>query len=413
MTRHLLRLIWNRRRANFLIITEIFFAFLVLFAVVVLALQMANNYRQPLGYDIENVWTISITSELRPGNDEDRQATRARFVQMLQTARDFKEVEAACASFTGPYLGGSWTSGFTLRGKQVNYAINNVTDDCQAVLRLPVTQGRWFSRSDDADSATPIVANERFARDVFGSDPASAIGQIVPPPDDEAPLKPGDRRERSRLVGIVPEFRQHGELSTPEGYILRRVNLLTAEGTDVPSRLLVRVRPGTSAEFEEPLVRRLQAVVPDWAFEVRPLSLVRADNLSGRMLPLTAVGTIAGFLLLMVALGLTGVLWQNVTQRTREIGLRRAKGATAGHIQRQVLGELALMTTLAVLVAVVLLVQVPLLPLPELFTLVPGYVFAGAILLSVLVMYLLTLVCAWYPARLATRIQPADALHYE
>ena len=60
-----------------------------------------------------------------------------------------------------------------------------------------------------------------------------------------------------------------------------------------------------------------------------------------------AVGVVAGFLMLMVALGLTGVLWQNVTQRTREIGLRRAKGATARRIHRQILGELLVMTTLA------------------------------------------------------------------
>ena len=44
-------------------------------------------------------------------------------------------------------------------------------------------------------------------------------------------------------------------------------------------------------------------------------------------MPLIAVGLVAGFLMLMVALGLLGVLWQNVTQRTREMGLRRAKGA--------------------------------------------------------------------------------------
>ena len=72
----------------------------------------------------------------------------------------------------------------------------------------------------------------------------------------------------------------------------------------------------------------------------------------------------AGFLLLMVALGLTGVVWQNVTQRIREIGLRRAKGARIENIHRQILGELVVMTSLALLVGVLLVAQVPLLPLP-------------------------------------------------
>ena len=50
MTRHLLRLIWNRKRQNFLLTLEIFFSFLTLFGVVLFATQFANNARQPLGY---------------------------------------------------------------------------------------------------------------------------------------------------------------------------------------------------------------------------------------------------------------------------------------------------------------------------------------------------------------------------
>ena len=65
--------------------------------------------------------------------------------------------------------------------------------------------------------------------------------------------------------------------------------------------------------------------------------------------------------MLMVALGLLGVLWQNVTQRTREIGLRRAKGAAKVDVQRQILGEIGVMTTLALLAGVLVVVQFPLL----------------------------------------------------
>ena len=76
--------------------------------------------------------------------------------------------------------------------------------------------------------------------------------------------------------------------------------------------------------------------------------------------PVAAIGLVAGFLMLMVALGLTGVLWQSVTQRTQEIGLRRAKGAERVQVQRQILAELVVMTSMAVLVAAVLVAQVPL-----------------------------------------------------
>ena len=51
MTRHLLRLIWNRKRQNFLLTVEIFFSFLALFGVVLFAVHYANNSRQPLGFE--------------------------------------------------------------------------------------------------------------------------------------------------------------------------------------------------------------------------------------------------------------------------------------------------------------------------------------------------------------------------
>ena len=52
MTRHLLRLIWNRKRQNFLLTVEIFFSFLTLFGVVLIGMQYANNARHPTGYQI-------------------------------------------------------------------------------------------------------------------------------------------------------------------------------------------------------------------------------------------------------------------------------------------------------------------------------------------------------------------------
>jgi putative ABC transport system permease protein len=114
--------------------------------------------------------------------------------------------------------------------------------------------------------------------------------------------------------------------------------------------------------------------------------------------------------MLMVALGLTGVVWLNVTQRTREIGLRRAKGATARRIHRQILGELVVMTTLALAAGLVVVVQFPLL---DLIAAVRPAVYAAGVVLSALAVYALTLVFGWYPSRLATAVQPAEALRYE
>jgi putative ABC transport system permease protein len=72
---------------------------------------------------------------------------------------------------------------------------------------------------------------------------------------------------------------------------------------------------------------------------------------------------------------------------------------------------MVIMTSLAVVVAVILVAQLPLLPLD--FDSIPPGVFTVSIAISAAAIYVLTLLCGWYPSRLATRIHPAEALHYE
>ena len=415
MTRHLLRLIWNRKRQNFLLTVEIFFSFLTLFGVVLLSVHYANNARQPLGFDIDRVWSISVDRK-EPDKDPVVKARhRETYRQLLMTLGEMAEVEVVAASFTGPYANANWGSSTRLvGGREVQYGVNRVSDDYLELLHIPLVAGRWFSREDDAATWTPVVINRRLAREIFGD--ANPVGQIIqeerdpngPPPD------PNDKPEIKRVIGVVEEFRQDGELSTADGYLFHRLRLDNADPKEsLPDRVFVRLRPGTAAAFEETLVKRATAIADAWSFEVTPLDAMREDKLRQYTIPLMLVGTIAAFLLLMVALGLTGVVWQSVTQRIREFGLRRAKGATIPNVRTQVLLELLLMTSLALVAGVLLLAQMPLLPLPQDLRIVPAGVYVVSIVISVAAIYLLTLACGWYPSRLATKIQPAQALHYE
>jgi putative ABC transport system permease protein len=416
MTRHLLRLIWNRKRQNFLLTVEIFFAFLTLFGVVLIAVQYANNARRPLGYQIDRVWDLTVD---RKESDEDP-ATKARhretYRQLLLALGDMPQIEAAGAGVTGPYANSNWTSGARLTGgRRVRFGVNMVTDTYPEVFRVPVAEGRWFTREDDAGNWTPVVINRRLAHEIFGDD--VAIGRIIeeerdpsspPPVSDDPPVKP------KRVVGVIDEFRQHGELSSAENYLFYRTRLDDQDvHAGVPDRVYVRLAPGTPAAFEEALVKRAMAVAGNWSFEVKPVGDMRVDKLREYTIPLYVVGTVAGFLLLMVAMGLTGVVWQSVTGRIREFGQRRAKGATIPNIRVQILSEILLMTSLALVVAVGLLAQLPLLPLPEDLHVIPGGVFMISIVISVAAIYALTFACGWQPSRLATKIEPAEALHYE
>jgi putative ABC transport system permease protein len=111
-----------------------------------------------------------------------------------------------------------------------------------------------------------------------------------------------------------------------------------------------------------------------------------------------------------VGLGLIGVLWQNLLQRTREVGLRRAAGASRSDVHRQVLWEQAILTSLGVLLGVVVVVQIPIL---DLIGFIRPEVFTGGLVASTVAIYLLTMLCALYPSAMASRVQPAEALRYE
>lgn len=423
MTRHLLKLIWNRRRTNLLVMVEIFFSFLVLFGVASLGAHYAGNYRQPLGYSIDNVWSIRVSPgvQMELGNQAPPELLETAR-QLFLAARDFPEIVAVAGAFTSPYESAHWISG---NNAGLRYGVNEVTDDFAQMMGIEVLRGRWFSREDDAGAFTPVVVNKRLARELFGA--GDPIGRMVPQDPDPS----GKPRKEMRIVGLIGDFRQHGELAAPQNYLFRRKrlddstdNALTQASASVdpqrgrpPRLMLVKVRPGTPAAFEEKLVARLQAVARDWSFETQTLVQMRETDLKMTLAPLLAVGVIAGFLMLMVALGLTGVLWQTVTQRTKEIGLRRAKGATAPDIHRQILAELLVMTTLAVALGAVVVAHVPLFGLfhPELERAVPiaTAVYVEGLVVAALAIYVLSVVCGWYPARLATRVQPAQALHYE
>ena len=415
MTRHLLRLIWNRKRQNFLLTVEIFLSFLTLFGVVLLGAHFWNNSRQPLGYSVDRVWNLAVD---RKESDEDP-AVKARhretYRQLIMALRDMPQIEVVGAAFTGPYANANWGGGMRLAGgRQVPHGVNKATDAYAELFQIPIVEGRWFTREDDAATWTPVVLNRRMAREIFGE--TSAVGQVIPEERDpnDPPPDPNDKPEVKRVVGVIDEFRQNGELATPESYLFYRMRLDGAEATDsLPERLFVRVAPGTTAEFEETLVKRAMSVAGAWSFEITPVETMRTDKLRQYTIPLVVLGTVAAFLLLMVALGLTGVVWQSVTQRIREFGLRRAKGATIPNVRQQVLTEVAIMTSLALVVGVLLVAQLPFLPLAQELRVVTAPVFIGSIAVSVLAIYALTLLCGWQPSRLATRIQPAEALHYE
>ena len=424
MTKHLLKLVWNRKRINFLITVEIFFSFVVLFGVVLAAVYYVDNYNQPLGFAYENVWRVAVEMNDRGEGAHSSQNTQTdinapkelteeaepqaatTFKQLIASAKEFDEIESVATGTVTPYGDGTDTSAIGDDANLIRYGVNMVSDDYPQVLGLTLTRGRWFGKEDDGANYRPVVINEKLSRDVFGElDP---LGKELRRPN----LPPKQEEEKStpmRVVGVISEFRKDGEYTAPENFLFAR-QLLNNQMSREPRCLMLKVRSGTTAEFEEKVIKRLQAVAKDWSFEIEPVTKMRETANTFRLAPLIAGGLVAGFLMLMVAMGLTGVLWQNVTQRTKEIGLRRAKGATARRIHKQILAELVIIATFGLLFGVAAVVQFPLL---DVIGDINSRVFGVSVLISLVVIYALTVICGLYPSWMATKVQPAEALHYE
>jgi putative ABC transport system permease protein len=395
MIKHLLKIIWNRKRVNGLILTEITLSFLVLFAVILMSVLFAVNYGKPLGFSIERVWAVSVDPHVP--TDSNRKAQLEAMATLESAVRELPQIEAVAGISMSPYSTSTSIYNTKFEGREVSAHVNDATDAAGELLKVDLVAGRWFSHEDDGATRRPAVINERLAKTLFGS--ADPIGKELP-------------FDTQRVVGVVRDFRKAGEMSQPVNYLLNRIDPLDTANRHFPWDILVRVKPGTTAEFQEQLSRTLESTQEGWTFQIRRLEAERESSLKDGIAPLAVGAVIAGFLLFMVALGLIGVLWQNISRRTQEIGLRRAVGGTALQVHRQILGELFVLTTFGLAVGSFFIVQVPLLGLltePE----IPSSVYGIGFGVSVILMYLLTMTCGFYPSWLTMEIQPAEALHYE
>jgi putative ABC transport system permease protein len=190
MTRHLIHLMWNRKRQNLLLAIEILCSFLVLFCVVFFALHFAINAREPLGFQIERVWAIDVGRPRSLTNADDgdaaavaaqaatRAAERETIRRLLQALHELPEIEIAAGGFTLPYANSTWGTGLDLTdGRHFEFNFNSVTDDFLRALSMPMRAGRGFSRQDDGAATDPVLINARLAHEMFGD--TNPVGQVI------------------------------------------------------------------------------------------------------------------------------------------------------------------------------------------------------------------------------------------
>lgn len=400
MFRHLLKPLWKRKSRNLMLSLEILLAFVVVFAIAAAAGRFYQLYRLPTGFAYDDVWSVQIQVPDDSGIKKDA-VLYDKFKRVLQALPEVDQV--AFANYS-PYERSTWTTGMYLpdSGAVTETNMMQVSDEFFATVSMSLVEGRWFSSADEGAAEQPVVVNLRFAQAMFPGQ--SAVGKVIS--DSEPGAK---ERALMKITGVIDSFRNHGEFMSPTNFVLTRFSPISSKSG--VRTVLFKVKPGTSRAFESKLSTQLKLVRNDWSFRISPLDDLRATMLRESMSPLIVLSVIAAFLLLMVAFGLFGVLWQSTTQRIPEIGMRRAAGATRGDIYVQIIVEQLLLTSLAMLVGLILLVQLPI-------TRVLGEnlswpLFLGAALGSMAIMAMVSVLCALYPAWRASRLSPTEALHYE
>lgn len=400
MLHHLLKLIWQRKARNLMLSLEILLAFVIVFAIAACGSYYHGLYQLPVGFQYQTMWSVTIETHGRNALKND---TRI-YDKIRRSLLALPEVEQVGYAGFPLYEMSSMTSEFTLPdgSRRVVSSLMEVSDDFFAAAGMTLVAGHWFSAADDGAAATPVVINRSLAAHLFPGGDALGRQFIEKERDSKAP-------HAFRVSGVIDEFRNQGEYMAPGNFMLKRFLPQAAEyGLNT---VVLKLRPGTTRAFETALNRQLKLVHGDWSYTISPTVDLRSSMLRLQLIPLLILSVIAAFLLLMVGFGLFGVLWQHTTQRIPELGLRRAIGASAADIYRQIVAEQLLLSTLAMAVALALLVQLPL--TGALSDALSWSVFGTATALSMAVIYLLSLLCSLYPGWRAARLSPTQALHYE
>jgi putative ABC transport system permease protein len=277
-------------------------------------------------------------------------------------------------------------------------------------LGIPLLQGRAFTDADNGSAVPVAIVSQSLAQRYFKD--TSAIGRRIEVIQGEEPLRCCSsagplRGVKSLIVGVAADVRQANLDAVPAMTIYRPYTQIVEHDMF----LLVRGRTAADATRIAPGLRaRLRAGIgKDW-WDARLLRQVIADSESVRLrrFVLILLGSFAALALVLAAVGLYGVMAYAVAERTRELGIRVALGATRQRLLGHVLSE-ALKLALAALV-----VGVPAAMLasraigPMLFgvTQTDAVTYAGVWTLLAAVV----LIASYIPARRAAHVDPMTAL---
>jgi len=400
---------WGHRA---LVVGELALAQVLVVGALLLTASLMAATRVDLGFATDGrlAAELSLARDryLRPiGPDDDGRVDatpKRQFVDaVLARLRSAPGVRGAAAAFTAP-LSGAPNRGLRIegaaepaRGQEPEADFQVVTADYFRTLGIAVLDGRAFTDADDERALPVAIVNETFARRYLAG--GSPIGRAV---------RFGGNR-RHVVVGVVADtrYRRVEQAADPTFY------LPIGQNDERWPFLAFLTWSDGDAAAAAPLVRAaVRAADPAQPVStIRTFDAIFAGALAGRRFTTWLVGLFGITAVLLAAIGAYGVMTAAVAARTRELGVRAALGATAGHLRRLVLGETAVLAGVASLVGLAIAGGGSGLVQALLYDIAPRD--ARVLAVAVGTVAAVALAAAWWPARRAARVNPIDALRVD
>jgi predicted permease len=378
---------------NALVISEIALASMLVAGAGLLIHSFLRVLDVNMGFHPERAVALRID----PNSSYKTQELRnAYFTEALQRAMDIPGVSSAGLSDTLP-LGHNRAWGFGIKGQVSGNApvadafINIVSDGYLKAMGISLQSGRDLSDTDTPSTNPVVLINEALAQRFWpGQDP---IGQVLQLDKDRTIVGVvGDVRhialeQQSGLHVYIP-IRQTYDYSTVD--IVVRSSLSTVE---IGDRLREALRP-IAPELSMSSLQTLQSMVD--------------RSVSPRRFVVLLLGGFAAFALILASLGIYAVVSYSVSQRTQEIGIRMALGASASKVRAGVLGQTMRLAAIGVVIGVVASSMLAGALRSLLFGVNSADPATFAAMLVVLTM--VAAIAGYLPARRASRIDPMVAL---
>jgi putative ABC transport system permease protein len=394
----------RERARRLLVVSEVALALVLLISAGLLLKSFLRLQNVKPGFAPEGVLTAEIGLQEQKYKDERRIADFYR--QTIARVKTLPGVESVGAVSHLPLSGAEEIDGFTIEGRETLAAGLVQSADFRVIapeyfqsLGIPLIRGRHFNEQDRADSTPVMIVDETFARRFFpGEDP---LGKRI---NEQGSRWPHSFFTVVGIVGGVKHSQLNGE-ARPTMYLSYEQSgwtslTLTVRAAGDPNMLAAAVRREVLAvDKDQPVTK------------IAPMSEVFSKAVAPQRFNALLLNLFAAVAMILAVVGIYGVIAYTVAQRSHEMGIRIALGATRRDILRLVVGQAMLTTLLGValgLAGAFALTRLMSSLLYEVSATDPA-IFAGVALLLALV----ALLASYLPARRATKVDPMVALRYE